>query len=111
MDGGSRAGLLEPCPTQWSPESLLQASTGLTTKLGTMNLQPITQGHRNTLLVLTAPQSLTGGPSRHAGGHSTEGEILLFDTASPPYHFNTLIFLSFSKSLTLSRIPMISVLL
>ena len=30
------------------PESLLQASTGLITELGTMNLHSITQGHTNT---------------------------------------------------------------
>lgn len=56
------------------------------------------------VLVLTAPQSLTQGSSHHAGGHSTEKEIFYLILPSP-YQFNTLVFLSFSKSLNFIQDP------
>ena len=81
-DGGSRAGLLEPClipsglqshcsrppqawPLSWEPWIFTPSPKATRTRLGSHS-----------------PTELTRGSSRHAGGHSYRRESLLFHTAN-----------------------------
>ena len=90
-------------PVCWKPTSFPVVSTGLTTELETMNLHSITQGHTN--------MSWFSQPHRpqhkdHPTMLESTVQLRKFYLILPsPYQFNTLVFLSFSKSLNFIQDP------
>ena len=90
-------------PVCWKPTSFPVVSTGLTTELESMNLHSITQGHTN--------MSWFSQPHRpqhkdHPTMLESTVQLRKFYLILPsPYQFNTLVFLSFSKSLNFIQDP------